>query len=282
MTEVKQLSQIVEDDLPGELRGAGGNATRNGTKGSDDLGRRQGRGRRRDRRSQLAARVGARGAQPGGKKPIIKWDSSPVPGPPADRIEVSLAPASCRRACRDRPPTDYGSHMKIIEFEPWDPAAKSSCTARRSPTAATSQRHLALRTSQIETGRPRVRVRGDHRPTTWDATCSPTCGEAQRRDAGDVPLEGQLTWRRTESSLPPPSPPATAHFRRCMEPRRRAHGRPAREVQPVGGAPDRARDAGSAERYAFDVFAKDSINFGIMVTYRQTWEPQSYQVGDLV
>lgn len=37
-----------------------------------------------------------------------------------------------------------------------------------------------------------------------------------------------------------------------------------------------------AERYAFDVFAKDSINFGIMVTYRQTWEPQQYQVGSLV
>src|SRR5207249_3690158 len=37
-----------------------------------------------------------------------------------------------------------------------------------------------------------------------------------------------------------------------------------------------------AEKYAFDVFAKDSINFGILVTYRQTWEPQTYQVGDLV
>src|SRR3954464_731500 len=37
-----------------------------------------------------------------------------------------------------------------------------------------------------------------------------------------------------------------------------------------------------AERYAFDVFARDSINFGIMVTYRQTWEPVNYQVGDLV
>jgi hypothetical protein len=37
-----------------------------------------------------------------------------------------------------------------------------------------------------------------------------------------------------------------------------------------------------AERYAFDVFAKDSINFGIMVTYRQTWQPEQYQVGDLV
>jgi len=37
-----------------------------------------------------------------------------------------------------------------------------------------------------------------------------------------------------------------------------------------------------SERYAFDVFAKNSINFGIMVTYRQTWVPQTYQVGDLV
>jgi len=37
-----------------------------------------------------------------------------------------------------------------------------------------------------------------------------------------------------------------------------------------------------SERYAFDVFAKDSINFGIMVTYRQTWKPDQYQVGDLV
>jgi hypothetical protein len=36
-----------------------------------------------------------------------------------------------------------------------------------------------------------------------------------------------------------------------------------------------------SERYAFDVFAKDSINFGIMVTYRQTWVPEKYQVGDL-
>jgi hypothetical protein len=37
-----------------------------------------------------------------------------------------------------------------------------------------------------------------------------------------------------------------------------------------------------SERYAFDVFAKNSINFGIMVTYRQTWKPDQYQVGDLV
>ena len=36
------------------------------------------------------------------------------------------------------------------------------------------------------------------------------------------------------------------------------------------------------EPYAFDVYLKDSINFGIMVTYRQTWKPEKYQVGDLV
>ncbi|HTS06856.1 MAG TPA: hypothetical protein VMP68_14855, partial [Candidatus Eisenbacteria bacterium] len=37
-----------------------------------------------------------------------------------------------------------------------------------------------------------------------------------------------------------------------------------------------------AEKYAFDVFAKDSINFGILITYRQTWKPLKYQTGDLV
>src|SRR4051812_21725570 len=37
-----------------------------------------------------------------------------------------------------------------------------------------------------------------------------------------------------------------------------------------------------AERYAFDVFASCSVNFGLMVTYRQRWIPHSYQVGDLV
>jgi hypothetical protein len=34
--------------------------------------------------------------------------------------------------------------------------------------------------------------------------------------------------------------------------------------------------------YAFTVFQKNSSNFGIMVTYRQKWVPESYQVGDLV
>lgn len=37
-----------------------------------------------------------------------------------------------------------------------------------------------------------------------------------------------------------------------------------------------------SERYAFDVFKADAINFGIVVTYRQQWVPEHYQVGDLV
>ncbi|MBZ5538118.1 MAG: hypothetical protein LAO31_19370 [Acidobacteriia bacterium] len=37
-----------------------------------------------------------------------------------------------------------------------------------------------------------------------------------------------------------------------------------------------------SEKYAFDVFAANSVNFGILVTYRQKWQPVNYQVGDLV
>jgi hypothetical protein len=36
------------------------------------------------------------------------------------------------------------------------------------------------------------------------------------------------------------------------------------------------------ERYSFDVFAPASINYGVLLNYRQHWVPQSYQVGDLV
>jgi hypothetical protein len=37
-----------------------------------------------------------------------------------------------------------------------------------------------------------------------------------------------------------------------------------------------------SEPYAFDVFAPNSYNFGLMITYRQKWEPGPYQAGDLV
>jgi hypothetical protein len=35
------------------------------------------------------------------------------------------------------------------------------------------------------------------------------------------------------------------------------------------------------EPYAFDVFAPDSFNYGLLLTYRQKWEPGEYQAGDL-
>src|SRR5215468_1188004 len=38
----------------------------------------------------------------------------------------------------------------------------------------------------------------------------------------------------------------------------------------------------SDRRYVFDVFAGNTVNFGLLLTYRQTWVPQQYQVGDLV
>lgn len=34
--------------------------------------------------------------------------------------------------------------------------------------------------------------------------------------------------------------------------------------------------------YAFTVFQPNTCNFGILVTYRQSWQPEQYQVGDLV
>jgi len=37
-----------------------------------------------------------------------------------------------------------------------------------------------------------------------------------------------------------------------------------------------------SQGYKFDVFKPDTYNFGILLTYRQKWEPLSYQVGDLV
>ena len=36
------------------------------------------------------------------------------------------------------------------------------------------------------------------------------------------------------------------------------------------------------EKYRFDVFCPNSINYGLLLNYRQHWQPQSYQVGNLV
>ena len=61
----------------------------------------------------------------------------------------------------------------------------------------------------------------------------------------------------------------------------------ASEANPLGGTNRLAYllaklEKKLAERYAFDVFAPEAINFGVMITYRQKWEPHQYQVGDLV
>lgn len=37
-----------------------------------------------------------------------------------------------------------------------------------------------------------------------------------------------------------------------------------------------------SEPYAFDIFAPDSYNFGLLITYRQKWTPGPYQAGNLV
>ena len=52
----------------------------------------------------------------------------------------------------------------------------------------------------------------------------------------------------------------------------------------AGGKLSRLLDElGSAmsEPYAFDVFAPDSYNYGLLLTYRQQWTPLEYQAGDL-
>lgn len=37
-----------------------------------------------------------------------------------------------------------------------------------------------------------------------------------------------------------------------------------------------------SEKYKFEIFAPNSVNYGIMLSYRQTWRPGDYQVGKLV
>lgn len=74
-----------------------------------------------------------------------------------------------------------------------------------------------------------------------------------------------------------------------------AQARPRRDTQPT--TPPRTRshstntrlqrlmqelDQRLAETYQFDIFAPNSVNYGLMLTYRQKWVPGNYQVGELV
>lgn len=36
------------------------------------------------------------------------------------------------------------------------------------------------------------------------------------------------------------------------------------------------------EPHAFKIYAADSVNFGVLLNYRQEWDPQTYQVGELI
>ena len=54
-------------------------------------------------------------------------------------------------------------------------------------------------------------------------------------------------------------------------------GKPSRLGQLLGGISTHL-----AEPHAFKYFAPYSWNFGVVLTYRQDWIPQTYQVGDLV
>jgi hypothetical protein len=44
----------------------------------------------------------------------------------------------------------------------------------------------------------------------------------------------------------------------------------------------KALDQALGETFRFDIFAPASINFGLLLNYRQHWKPQSYQAGNLV
>ena len=179
MTEVKKLSQIVEDDIPGDLRGDGGNATRNGTKGSSDL--------------SDGAKV-AVGVATGGLSWLLDWalEALSQAGEEADhqvgRVSGPLAPPpgqdrglvrprqSYRRATwrsSSRLTTDRTSRSS--SSSPGTPRGTSSCTARRSPMPATSA-PSPWRSGRRRSQRGCSSSRRRRAPaSTSDATCSATC-----------------------------------------------------------------------------------------------------------
>lgn len=124
--EIRSLSRFVEEDIPVAIRG-GDDPAAPGTKSSDDLGD--------------AARVGVAIATGGaselfawalaefskiGQKPIITWEEFPGPWAPRhDKVHVSFTPGAAPPGMVDIVlKTDPGSHLKIIEYEPYDPQAK--------------------------------------------------------------------------------------------------------------------------------------------------------------
>jgi hypothetical protein len=159
MEEVKKLSQIVQDDLPPEITGNGG-TTNNGTKGSNDL--------KRDIKNgiEVAAGIATGGLTwildlaikefaKAGDKPIIRWEDFPGPwAPRTDRIHLTVVnnvvPAGHVEVVLK---TDYGSHRKIIEFEPLDQQTNRIVHGPRISTAGDGRDStMALTTTQIAAG----------------------------------------------------------------------------------------------------------------------------------
>ena len=157
--EVKKLSQTVEVDIPSDLRGGSGAPPLDGgaSKGTDDL--------------NTAVKAGV-GIITGGlswvlewaieefsninKKPIIRWEEFPGPwGNRRDRIHVSydVAPADRVEIVLK---TDAGSRIKILEFEPWDPASRTfvhgTPDMRISNAGHVDWVKMTLRESQLDAG----------------------------------------------------------------------------------------------------------------------------------
>jgi hypothetical protein len=130
MDEVRKLSQVVQTDIPRDLRGGSG-ASQGRTQGSDDF--REGV---KDfvyvATGGVAWLLDAALAEFGKlfQKPIIHWEEFPGPWPPrGDKIYVSYdaAPAGTAEVALK---TDSNSHLKSIEFQPWDDGKRTFVHAK--------------------------------------------------------------------------------------------------------------------------------------------------------
>jgi hypothetical protein len=156
MDEVKQLSQVVEEDIPRDLRGSG--AGPDGSKGSnawvDDV------------KNGVHVLTGGvtwllemalKEFSKLGQKPIIRWDEFPGPWEPRrDTIQLSydVAPAGRVEIVLK---TDSDSKLKILEFEPWDPRTRTFVHSADPKMRISNAGHiesvmLTLSPSELDTG----------------------------------------------------------------------------------------------------------------------------------
>lgn len=123
MEEIKKLSQIVQEDVPSDLRGGGGSKS-DTIKGKDDF-------------VETAVRVGIGVATGGlseliklavdkirnaGRKPVLNWDhldGRPLPGN-KDTFVYRLSGGAPAHHVKIALQTDDGSHRKILEFQPYN------------------------------------------------------------------------------------------------------------------------------------------------------------------